>query len=154
MCQLGQVVRIIVLSLALGCASGGAVAGEPISLDAGAVAIGGYDTVAYFTEGEATRGVPRFEHEWRDAKWWFASAEHRELFIVDPNRYAPRFGGFCIGGMAMGVSVKADPKEWTIVDGRLYLTSTKGARERLLEDPQAKIEQAEANWKEFLQFQE
>lgn len=150
----GRVMRTIVLSLALGCAGWGAMAGEPINVDAGGVAIGGYDTVAYFTEGEALPGDSRFEYEWRDAKWWFASAEHRELFMGDPDRYAPRFGGFCTGGMAMGVSVKADPEAWTIVDGRLYLTSTKGVRERLLEEPQAKIENAEANWEELLQVGE
>ena len=144
-----RTMQTIALSLALVCGGLGAIAGESINVDAGDVAIGGYDTVAYFTEGEAVRGDHKFEHVWRDAKWWFATAEHQELFISDPDSYAPRFAGFCTGGMAMGVSVRADPEAWIIVDGRLYLTATKDARERLLEDPQAKIERAAANWEEL-----
>jgi YHS domain-containing protein len=53
------------------------------------VAILGYDTVAYFTDGRAMRGKPEFEYVWGGSRWWFATAEHRDLFASDPERYAP-----------------------------------------------------------------
>ncbi|HEX6010839.1 MAG TPA: YHS domain-containing (seleno)protein, partial [Geminicoccaceae bacterium] len=53
------------------------------------VAIQGYDTVAYFNEGHPMQGKPEFEHVWDGQRWWFATAEHRELFARDPERYAP-----------------------------------------------------------------
>ena len=58
------------------------------------VAIKGYDTVAYHTENRAVKGSSRFAHKWNDARWYFASAENRDLFIADPERYAPQYGGY------------------------------------------------------------
>jgi hypothetical protein len=66
----------------------------PINTDDVGVAIKGYDTVAYFTDGRAEKGNPEFETLWQDARWHFVSAEHRDMFNADPERYAPQYGGF------------------------------------------------------------
>jgi hypothetical protein len=58
------------------------------------VAIKGYDTVAYFTLGQAVKGKSKFEYNWHDAKWRFASAANRDLFAADPEAYAPKYGGY------------------------------------------------------------
>ena len=58
------------------------------------VAIKGYDTVAYHSEGRAVKGQKKHSHKWNDAKWYFASAENRDLFAADPVRYAPQYGGY------------------------------------------------------------
>ena len=58
------------------------------------VAIKGYDTVAYHTEGRAVKGSSKYAHKWNDAKWYFASQEHKDLFVKDPEKYAPRYGGY------------------------------------------------------------
>lgn len=58
------------------------------------VAIKGYDTVVYFTEGLAVKGKSKFSHTWNDAKWHFSSAENRDLFAANPERYAPQYGGY------------------------------------------------------------
>lgn len=60
----------------------------------GKVAIKGYDTVAYFTMGEPVKGKKDFETTWKGAKWRFATAEHRDLFTADPEKYAPQYGGY------------------------------------------------------------
>jgi hypothetical protein len=85
------------------------------------VAIQGYDAVAYFTQGKAVKGSPSYEVPFDDSKWRFANASHKEMFIADPERYLPQYGGSCAGGMAMGVSVPANPENWMIVDGKLYM---------------------------------
>src|SRR6476619_6773979 len=59
------------------------------------LAIKGYDPVAYFTDGKPTRGLPEFEFQWDGHRYHFASAEHRDLFKADPERYAPQFGNYC-----------------------------------------------------------
>jgi hypothetical protein len=87
------------------------------------VAIQGYDPVAYFTDGKAIKGSPDYEVPFDDAKWWFANALHKEMFTTDPERYLPQYGGLCAGGMALGVSVPANPENWVIVDGKLYMVS-------------------------------
>src|SRR5689334_1535984 len=124
-----------------------AIAGERIDKDADGVAILGYDTVAYFTDGHPVKGSPDFEYAWQDARWRFASAEHRTVFASNPERYAPQFGGFCTGGMGLGVLAPIiDPEAWVIVDGRLYFHHDKEARDETAADPQASIAAAAEQW--------
>jgi adenylate cyclase len=35
-----------------------------------------------------------FAYQWRDATWYFKSAENRDLFAANPILYAPQFGGY------------------------------------------------------------
>jgi YHS domain-containing protein len=112
------------------------------------VAILGYDPVAYFTDGRATKGSPEFSKKWLGAIWYFASVEHRDAFISEPVRYAPQFGGFCTAGMAIKeASANLDPEAWRIVDGKLFLFSGKeGLEEDFDSNPAAVITKAEAEW--------
>lgn len=110
------------------------------------VAIKGYDTVAYFTEGRPVKGKSEFAYRWNDAEWRFANGVHRELFAENPERYAPQFGGFCANGLSQDKKVAADPTAWTIVDGKLFLKFSEGARDRWRADKAVKIKQAEENW--------
>lgn len=58
------------------------------------VAIKGYDTVAYFTEGRPIKGNKQFEYQWQGAKWRFANQKNLEMFSSTPDKYAPRYGGY------------------------------------------------------------
>jgi YHS domain-containing protein len=58
------------------------------------VAINGYDSVAYFTEGRAVKGNEKYSFSWNEAVWYFSNAEHRELFAVNPKKYVPHRGGW------------------------------------------------------------
>jgi hypothetical protein len=91
-------------------------AAEPVPL-----AIKGYDPVAYFTTGAPARGLPEFEYEWDEHRYRFARAEHRELFKANPVRYAPQFANFCAMALSKGELVEADPENWLIADGKLYV---------------------------------
>ncbi len=71
-----------------------ALAFEKVNQNFFGVAIKGYDTVAYFTEGRAVKGKSKFSHTWNDAKWYFSSAENRDLFVANPEHYAPQYGGY------------------------------------------------------------
>jgi len=85
------------------------------------LAIKGYDPVAYFTDGKPTPGSPQFEFEWDEHRYRFASAEHRDLFKADPVHYAPQFGNFCAMALALNQVVVANPENWLISDGKLYV---------------------------------
>jgi YHS domain-containing protein len=67
---------------------------KKINSDTFGVAINGYDTVAYFTQGRAMKGKSEYSYDWNDAKWYFATAENRDLFAADPEHYAPKYGGY------------------------------------------------------------
>ena len=127
------------------------LAEAPLNKDADNVAIEGYDTVAYFTEGQAVKGKPELEVVWHGARWFFSSANHRNLFAAAPERYAPQFGGLCAGAMRRGVVVKADPEAWTIVDGKLYMKVSKEARDEWREHPAENIREANEAWAEMVE---
>ena len=110
------------------------------------IAIGGYDPVAYFTDGGPRQGKPEFAAQHDGATWWFASAEHKAMFAADPDKYMPAFGGFCAYGTSRGYLVKIEPEAWSIVDGRLYLNYDLGVRDTWMKDTKGYIDQAKANW--------
>jgi YHS domain-containing protein len=66
----------------------------PVSVDRNGIALGGYDPVAYFTMGRAVKGSQVYQYEWMGARWLFSKEEHRELFMNDPKKYAPQYGGY------------------------------------------------------------
>lgn len=84
-------------------------------------AVSGYDTVAYFTQGTPVKGSKKFRTDYMDAEWRFSSQENLDIFLSDPARYAPQYGGYCAWAMAGGYTAPGDPKQWKIVDDKLYL---------------------------------
>jgi len=42
------------------------------------VVLKGHDPVAYFTEGKAVKGNPKFSYDWDDGRYQFASARNRD----------------------------------------------------------------------------
>src|SRR5215471_8139413 len=94
------------------------------------LSISGYDPVAYFTDGKAVPGKSEFEYLWHKLRWRFATGEHRELFVKEPDRYAPQYDGYCALGAANDAAAHkdtVDPEAWAIVDGKLYLTHMRQA---------------------------
>ena len=66
----------------------------PVNVNSDGIAIKGFDTVAYFTEGKPVKGDEQFQFQWSGAKWLFSSREHLELFKAAPEKYAPQYGGY------------------------------------------------------------
>jgi len=111
------------------------------------VAIRGADVVAYFTQSVRVDGIPEFTAEYDGVLWQFSSAENRDLFVAEPEKYAPAYGGYCAYALSLGAhKVATDPDAWTIVDGRLYLNKTLRMRTLWQGDITGRIEKANANW--------
>lgn len=143
---LGKLLGCTVAALLLLGAGLAAAAGQLVNTDAENLAIEGYDPVAYFTEGRAVPGDPAYEHRWQDARWRFANAEHLALFMADPERYAPRYGGFCAGAMSVGFKSTIDPEAWVIIDDKLFLAFRKEGIDRIAADPDETLARADAHW--------
>jgi YHS domain-containing protein len=89
------------------------------------VAIRGYDPVAYFTIRQPVKGLPEFVAEYDESTYWFSTAEHRNMFVADPDRYAPQFRGLCAISVSLGMVNEPDPEAWAIANGKLYLFNSK-----------------------------
>lgn len=109
-------------------------------------AIDGFDAVAYFTGGKATRGKSEIQLIWKGAIWHFASAENRQKFEQMPEKYAPQYGGWCAYGWSQGYPAKIEGEAWSIVEGKLYLNYDLPIRKKWLKKQAAFIEAADANW--------
>lgn len=110
------------------------------------LAVGGYDTVAYFSENEPVKGSADFTLDYKGATWRFSSQENLATFEADPNSFAPRYGGYCAWAVAMGSLVKGNPKIWTIHEGALYLNVNKSTQKKWLKDISGFIERADERW--------
>ena len=71
--------------------------------------------------------------------------------MAAPEKFAPRYGGYCAYGVANGYAVSVDPAAWSIVDGKLYLNYSLSVRESWNKDIPGFIRKAEGNWPRVLE---
>ena len=109
-------------------------------------AIGGYDTVAYFTEGKPVQGRAKYHDFWNGAVWFFSSEENRDKFKADPIAYAPQYDGYCAWAASQNYKRPGDPQVWQIEDNKLYIKVHEGAQKKWRADIPKHISQADENW--------
>lgn len=80
------------------------------------------------------------------ASWMFATAERRDLFQKEPERYAPRYGGDCAWAVSQGNTANGDPEAWRIVNGKLYLNYNKSVQKKWEQDSAGRIKEGDRNW--------
>lgn len=114
------------------------------------LAIRGTDPVAYFRQDAPVAGSPDFPLVWRGATWRFASAANLDAFMMNPEAYAPQYGGYCAYAAARGYAAPTVPEAWTIYDGKLYLNASLRVRRLWERDIPGEIARADANWPALL----
>jgi YHS domain-containing protein len=123
-----------------------ASAKELQNLDHNGVAIQGYDPVAFFTDNRAVKGNAQFQSEYRGAKYYFASLEHKATFDKEPAKYEPQFGGYCAYGASQGHKAPIKIEAWQIVNGRLLMQYDLGVKDDFNKDQQNNLSKADQNW--------
>ena len=114
------------------------------------LAIGGYDPVAFYTEGKPVAGSPDFELQYGGAIWRFRNIGNREAFAARPDVYMPKFGGYDPLGVARGVAVAGNPGVWAITGGRLFLFYDRDRLATFTADFQRITSVAEHKWPDVL----
>ena len=115
------------------------------------LALQGWDPVACFPEGggKARKGNGKLGSVHGGVTYRFASEEHRQLFLADPWKYEPAYGGWCAYAMAEGDKVEIDPESFRILDGRLFVFYDGffgDTRAKWLKDEAALLKRADAAW--------
>lgn len=110
------------------------------------LAVGGYDTVAYFKAGKPVLGKAEFATEYKGATWRFSSKENLDAFKATPAAYAPQYGGYCSWAIAQNYTASGDPLVWKIVNGRLYLNYDQSVQAKWEKDIPGFIASANKNW--------
>ena len=132
--------------LAAGCVGAAEETAIPAVNAEGGLAVKGYDPVAYFTGGKPTPGTDLYTADWEGARYRFASAENRDLFVAAPEKYAPQYGGYCAYAISIDRIADIDPDEWAVVDGKLYLNNSALAHALWSVDRRASIAAGDRYW--------
>jgi YHS domain-containing protein len=114
-------------------------------------AVGGYDPVAYFTDGKPVPGNRDITFTWKGATWRFVSEKNRDLFKQKPEAYAPQYGGYCAWAVSRNYTAKGDPKYWKVVGGKLYLNYDAGVQKDWEKDVPGNIAKGDKNWPAVLE---
>jgi YHS domain-containing protein len=114
------------------------------------VALSGYDTVAYFTQGKPVEGSSAHKVTYKGAEFHFASAANLAKFRANPAAYAPQYGGYCAWAVSQGYTASGDPKVWKIVGGKLYVNYNEEIGAKWSKNIPSFIRSANANWPKIL----
>lgn len=110
------------------------------------VAVQGYDPVVYFKDGQPGKGSKEFTAQYKGAIFRFVSADNRDVFLGDPEKYAPQYGGYCAWAVSQGYHAKGDARFWKIVDGKLYLNYSASVQRKWEGDIPGFIAKADETW--------
>ncbi len=110
----------------------------------------GYDVVAYF-DGKAVKGKTTHETTYNNLKFKFVSNENLEVFLKNPGKYVPQYGGFCAYAIAEnGKKVDINPKTFEIRNDKLYLFYNSWGVNTLKKwqnnDPETLVKKADKKW--------
>ncbi|WP_242698841.1 YHS domain-containing (seleno)protein [Alteromonas sp. 5E99-2] len=144
--KFNKIVKTLTLAATLGL-SQMSFAGVDTQTDANDVILAGYDAVAYFTQSKAVEGTKEFTAVHKGAIYQFSSAENRDTFKADPNKYEPAYGGYCAYGSTFGKKFEVNGKAFEIVDGTLYVNKSENVYEAWKQDIPTFIDQADEKWK-------
>ena len=122
-----------------------------VDVDAQGVGAHGFDPVAFFTEGKASKGDPQWHSSYGEATYYFQSSSNRELFDKDPGKYAPQYGGYCAMAMAMGALEDSDPNYFVVHDNKLLFQRNEKAHMMVAKDLEGNHKKADANWAKLQQ---
>jgi YHS domain-containing protein len=112
----------------------------------GGVALHGFDPVAYFTQNKAVLGKPTLTAMHHGVTYQFASQEDQTAFKANPEKYVPQYGGFCAFAASVDVKADADPHEFVVSNGKLYVNNNEKALQKFQEDVAGNITKADHNW--------
>jgi len=135
----------LMLAAAACTTTGGKVAVAPWDTPKG-WGLDGYDPVAYFTDQKPVLGDPIYTYETQGVTWKFASLEHQKMFAADPGRYEPQFGGYCAFAVSLNTTAHGDPKQWAVVDDKLYVNANTIAAHLWSADRHGNIDKGDKNW--------
>lgn len=119
------------------------------------VAISAYDPVSYFT-GEPVKGQPNFILQHKGIIYLFSSNKNKTLFIENPEKYEPAYGGWCAYAMGLEKSEKVavNPKTYKIINNKLYLFYNKlgiNTKEKWNKEGEPKLKaNADKNWNKII----
>ena len=77
--------------------------------------------MSYFSK-KPKEGDEEYSTTYNGAVYLFSSKENKALFLANPEKYIPAYGGWCAYAMGKtGDKIAIDPETYKIINGKLYL---------------------------------
>ena len=115
-------------------------------------ALKGHDPIDVYN-GLATVGNEDISSVFEDAIYHFTSLENKILFDGSPEKYAPKYGGYCSIAISEGSLVEANPHSALIQDGSLhvfYKDNTQDTQDEWNDNPVEHKKRAEKEWAKLI----
>ncbi|WP_421763131.1 YHS domain-containing (seleno)protein [Ekhidna sp.] len=150
-----KIIAIIILGLfAIGLIAGKASGISLLSLNMhdeiyseDGMALGGYDPVQLYANGEAILGNEDIQTDWKDLTWRFTTEENQSTFLANPEQYIPASGGHCAFAVGKGFAAPGNPNfAYRTKDGKVYLFSNKEVMEDAMNNIDQVVRDADINW--------
>lgn len=110
------------------------------------VMLNGYDVVAYFTENKPVKGTSAYASFYQHATYHFTSIANKQLFDGNPDKYVPKYGGYCAVAAAFNKMEEIEIDKFQIYQGHLYMNRNAKAVSVWNENPAGIVKKAEKNW--------
>jgi YHS domain-containing protein len=110
------------------------------------VMLKGFDVVSYFVDQKSAIGTPQYKSTYKNVVFYFATAEHKNLFDKTPEKYLPEFGGYCADGITYAIPWGGDGDTWKMIDGRVYIFGGQGSKDAFLLDEKTNLSNAQRYW--------
>ena len=136
---------VLAASLLLSSASA-AVAADPVYTNwRNNIAASGFDVVTFFS-GKPQQGKAEFTTRYEGADWNFFSQANKDLFLTNPELFAPQYGGYCAWAIAKGKLAPGRSDHWFVEDGRLFFNYNARIKRRCEKKRATLIRAADARW--------
>ena len=116
-------------------------------------AIDNHDTVAYHDlmvreEHQEVKGNKAFVVKYKIANWYFASQQSADKFASAPQKYEPRYNGFCANALSLGEGlIPISGKVREFFGDQLHLFYAERGRQRWMKGEwQSSQKQANSAW--------
>lgn len=107
-----------------------------------------FDPVASFPEGGAlsVKGDTLISHGHEGVEYLFSSDENRQIFLTNPKKYEPTYGGYCAFAMASGRTVQIKAKHFIIRGNRIHYFVNSRAKGNFSRNADVLERNADTNW--------
>lgn len=110
------------------------------------VQLDGYCPVAYIVMEESVMGDSKYSSTYEGETYYLANADAKKMFDAEPEKYLPKYDGYCATAVAMDKLMESDPQLFSVYNGATYLFSSQMAKESFDKDPQMTIKNANKNF--------
>jgi len=106
----------------------------------------GYCLVSLQQRNKALKGHQSAAYLFRGRYYWFLNSAAKMAFKANPEKYVPKYDGYCAEGVSRNKRYPADPAQFVVFNNRTYLFYDAKTRMAFLTNPAPMIEKADANW--------